>query len=49
MDFNVRIWPIYGFMLGVNWSKTEYLGEDLTVHELQVAFGLVILEFVWES
>ena len=47
MNFNVGIYPIYGIMLGVNWSKTEYLDEEETIHQIQVAFGILLMEFSW--
>ena len=49
MNFNVGIYPVYGFVLGVNWSKTDYLDEEETVQQIQVALGIVILEFSWNS
>jgi hypothetical protein len=49
MNFNVGIYPVYGFILGVNWSKTDYLDEEETVQQIQVALGIVILEFSWNS
>jgi hypothetical protein len=49
MNFNVGIYPVYGFVLGVNWSKTDYLEEEETIQQIQVALGIVILEFSWNS
>jgi hypothetical protein len=49
MNFNVGIYPMYGFVLGVNWSKTDYLDEEETIQQIQVALGIVILEFSWNS
>jgi hypothetical protein len=49
MNFNVGIYPVYGFVLGVNWSKTDYLDEEETIQQIQVAIGIVILEFSWNS
>jgi DNA gyrase/topoisomerase IV subunit B len=49
MNFNVGIYPVYGFVLGVNWSKTDYLNEEETIQQIQVALGIVILEFSWNS
>ena len=49
MNFNVAIYPVYGFVLGVNWSKTDYLDEEETIQQIQVALGIVILEFSWNS
>jgi hypothetical protein len=49
MNFNVGIYPVYGFILGVNWSKTDYLDEEETIQQIQVALGIVILEFSWSS
>jgi hypothetical protein len=49
MNFNVGIYPVYGFVLGVNWSKTDYLDEEETIQQIQVALGIVILEFSWNS
>jgi hypothetical protein len=49
MNFNVGIYPIYGLVLGVNWSKTDYLDEEETIQQIQVALGIVILEFSWNS
>ena len=49
MNFNVGVYPVYGFILGVNWSKTDYLDEEETIQQIQVALGIVILEFSWNS
>jgi hypothetical protein len=49
MNFNVGIYPVYGFVLGVNWSKTDYLDEEETIQQIQVALGIVIIEFSWNS
>jgi DNA gyrase/topoisomerase IV subunit B len=49
MNFNVGIYPIYGLVLGVNWSKTDYLEEEETIQQIQVALGILILEFSWNS
>ena len=47
MNFNVGIYPLYGLMFGVNWSKTDYLDEEETLQQVQVALGILILEFTW--
>jgi hypothetical protein len=49
MNFNVGIYPVYGFVLGVNWSKTDYLDEEETIQQIQVALGIIIVEFSWNS
>lgn len=49
MNFNVGIYPIYGIVLGVNWSKTDYLDEEETIQQIQVALGILIIEFSWNS
>jgi hypothetical protein len=49
MNFNVGVYPVYGFVLGVNWSKTDFLDEEETIQQIQVALGIVILEFSWNS
>jgi hypothetical protein len=49
MNFNVGIYPIYGIMVGFNWSKTEYLDEEETIHQIQVALGILIFEFSWSD
>ena len=49
MNFNVGIYPIYGIVIGVNWSKTDYLDEEETIQQIQVALGILILEFSWNS
>ena len=49
MNFNVGIYPLYGLMFGVNWSKTDYLDENETLQQVQVALGILILEFTWNS
>jgi len=49
MNFNVGIYPIYGLVVGVNWSKTDYLDEEQTIQQVQVALGVLILEFSWNS
>jgi hypothetical protein len=49
MNFNVGVYPVYGFVLGVNWSKTDYLDEEETIQQIQVAIGILILEFSWNS
>ena len=49
MNFNVGIYPLYGLMFGVNWSKTDFLDEEETLQQVQVALGILILEFSWNS
>ena len=49
MNFNVGIYPIYGLVVGVNWSKTDYLDEEETIQQIQVAIGILIIEFSWNS
>lgn len=49
MNFNVGIYPLYGLMFGVNWSKTDYLDEEETLQQVQVALGIIIIEFTWNS
>jgi len=49
MNFNVGFYPIYGLVLGVNWSKTEYLDEEETIQQIQVALGIFMLEISWNS
>ena len=49
MNFNVGIYPIYGLVIGVNWSKTDYLDEEETIQQIQVALGIFIVEFSWNS
>lgn len=49
MNFNVGIYPIYGLVFGVNWSKTDFLDDEETVQQVQVALGIIILEFSWNS
>ena len=49
MNFNVGIYPIYGLVVGVNWSKTDYLDDEETIQQIQVALGILILEFSWNS
>lgn len=47
MSFNVNLWPLYGIMLGINYSTTTDMdGEDLE-HELQIALLFIMVEFVW--
>jgi hypothetical protein len=47
MNFNVGIYPIYGFLLGANWSKTDYLDEEETEHKVQIALGILLVELTW--
>jgi hypothetical protein len=49
MNFNVGIYPIYGLVFGVNWSKTDYLDEEETIQQVQVALGIFMLEISWNS
>ena len=49
MNFNVGIYPIYGLVVGVNWSKTDFIDEEETIQQIQVALGIIILEFSWNS
>ena len=50
MNFNVGIYPIYGLVVGVNWSKTDFIDdEEETLQQVQVALGILILEFTWNS
>jgi hypothetical protein len=47
MNFNLGFYPIYGFMLGFNWSKTDYLDEEITEQNIQIAAGIIMVEIVW--
>ena len=49
MNFNVGIYPIYGLVVGVNWSKTDFIDEEETIQQIQVALGIIIIEFSWNS
>ena len=49
MNFNVGIYPLYGLMFGVNWSKTDFIDDDETLQQVQVALGIIIIEFTWNS
>jgi hypothetical protein len=49
MNFNVGVYPIYGLVLGVNWSKTDFIDEEETIQQIQVALGIIIVEFSWNS
>jgi hypothetical protein len=49
MNFNVGFYPIYGLVVGVNWSKTDYLDEEETIQQVQVALGIFMLEISWNS
>ena len=49
MNFNVGIYPIYGLVVGVNWSKTDFIDEEETIQQIQVALGIFIVEFSWNS
>ena len=49
MNFNVGIYPIYGLVVGVNWSKTDFIDEEEAIQQIQVALGILILEFSWNS
>jgi len=46
MNFNVGFYPIYGLVLGVN---CEYLDEEETIQQVQVALGIFMLEISWNS
>jgi len=49
MNFEISIWPITGFLFGVNYaSTTDEYGNDLQ-HELQFALFLIIFEVSWNS
>jgi hypothetical protein len=49
MSFEINVWPITGFLLGVNYASTTDLdGEDLQ-HELQFALFVIIFEISWNS
>jgi hypothetical protein len=49
MNFNVGLYPIYGLIVGANWSKTDYLEEDIVMHTVQFALFVVIVEITWDS
>ena len=49
MNFNVNIWPITGFLLGVNYASTTDLDGDDLQHELQFALFVIIFEITWDS
>ena len=52
MNYSIRLIPILGFMIGLNylsWDESEY--DDLDIlgsrKELQIGLGLFILQIVW--
>ena len=45
MNFNVGIYPLFGLMFGVNWSKTDFIDEEETIQQIQIALGIIIVEF----
>ncbi len=47
MGFSVNFYPLYGFLLGANWSKTEF--EDCDLHNVEVCLGIILVEVLWES
>ena len=49
MNFEVNIWPITGFLLGVNYASTTDLDGDDLQHELQFALFVIIFEITWDS
>lgn len=49
MNFNVGIYPLFGLMFGVNWSKTDFIDEEETIQQIQIALGIIIVEFSWNS
>ena len=49
MNFNVNIWPLTGFLLGVNYASTTDLDGDDLQHELQFALFVIIFEITWDS
>jgi hypothetical protein len=42
MNFNIGFYPIYGVLLGFNWSKIE-------LHQIQIPLFIFILEIEWEN
>jgi hypothetical protein len=49
MNFNVGLYPIYGLVVGANWSKTDCLEEDIVMHTVQFALFVIIVEITWDS
>jgi hypothetical protein len=49
MNFEVNIWPLTGFLLGVNYASTTDLDGDDLQHELQFALFVIIVEITWDS
>ena len=49
MNFEVNIWPLTGFLLGINYASTTDLDGDDLQHELQFALFVIILEITWDS
>lgn len=49
MNFDVGIYPIYGFMLGINWSKIDYLDDEITEQNIQISLGILLIEIKWNS
>jgi hypothetical protein len=49
MNFHVGLYPHDGLVVGANWSKTDYLEEDIVMHTVQFALFVVIVEITWDS
>lgn len=49
MNFNVGFYPIYGIIVGANWSKTDYLEDDTVEHKIQLALFMILVEITWDS
>ncbi len=47
MNFNIGFYPIYGVLLGFNWSKIEL--DDIEIHQIQIPLFIFILEIEWEN
>lgn len=54
MNYSIRLIPILGFMVGLNylsWDESEYDNLDVDTlgsrKELQIGIGLFIIQIVW--
>lgn len=47
MGFSVNFYPLYGLLLGANWSKTEF--DDCDLHTVEICLGVILVEILWES
>jgi hypothetical protein len=46
MHFNISVYPLTGFLVGINYSDGTY--DDGTLeHEIEICLGIFVVDIVW--